>query len=306
MTTPTNNPPAPAASQTTVSSTMKEAAALVALSTAAARSEAIAGSHHLVVPAGFAHKDITDLVERVQPAPRRKAGEIRLKSLESLLDVLEDQAANGVGYVYADPDKRTITAVFNDQRGDLAGWRDHRAVFAAEYTPEFETWLRHNKQPKGQTEFAEFIEDNFADITEPAAQQLLDVATTIQAKTDIAFSSAKRLQDGQTQLGYTETIDARAGANRKARGVVAGIPDIVLVRAGRLHGLELKSRAGRLSDAQVAYRDALLAAGGDYVVARTLDDVAFALAGWGVPLRCRLLPFLAADAVRAVRRRRAA
>ena len=78
------------------------------------------------------------------------------------------------------------------------------------------------------------------------------------------------------------------------------------IEGGRLHGLELKSRAGRLSDAQVAYRDALLAAGGDYVVARTLDDVAFALAGWGVPLRCRLLPFLAADAVRAERRRRAA
>ena len=54
------------------------------------------------------------------------------------------------------------------------------------------------------------------------------------------------------------------------------------------------------------YWAALLAAGGAYVVARTLDDVAFALAGWGVPLRCRLLPFLAADAVRAVRRRRAA
>ena len=107
-------------------------------------------------------------------------------------------------------------------------------------------------------------------------------------------------------IDHANARDARAGANRKARGVVAGIPDIVLVRAGRLHGLELKSRAGRLSDAQVAYRDALLAAGGDYVVARTLDDVAFALAGWGVPLRCRLQPFLAADAVRAVRRRRAA
>ena len=78
------------------------------------------------------------------------------------------------------------------------------------------------------------------------------------------------------------------------------------LRAGRLHGLELKSCAGRLSVAQQGYRDALLAAGGDYVVARTLDDVAFALAGWGVPLRCRLLPFLAADAARAERRRRAA
>ena len=39
------------------------------------------------------------------------------------------------------------------------------------------------------------------------------MATTIQAKTDINFSSAKRLQNGQVQLQYTENIDARAGAN---------------------------------------------------------------------------------------------
>ena len=70
-----------------------------------------------------------------------------------------------------------------------------------------------NKDQFGQTELAEFIEDNMADITAPAATALLEMATTIQAKTDINFSSAKRLQNGQVQLQYTENIDARAGAN---------------------------------------------------------------------------------------------
>ena len=63
-----------------------------------------------------------------------------------------------------------------------------------------------------QSEFAEWIEDNMADIQDPGAAQLLDVATTIQATTGINFSSAKRLQNGQVQLQYTETIEARAGA----------------------------------------------------------------------------------------------
>ena len=39
------------------------------------------------------------------------------------------------------------------------------------------------------------------------------MATTIQATSGINFSSAKRLQDGQTQLTYNENIEARAGAN---------------------------------------------------------------------------------------------
>lgn len=99
-------------------------------------------------------------------------------------------------------------------------------------------------------------------------------------------------------IDHANARDARAGAERKGRGVIAGIPDVVLIRAGRLHGIELKSAKGRLSDAQKAYMDALLACGGAFAVVRTLEDLAFVLMGWGVPLRCKLLPFIAADAKR--------
>ena len=174
----------------------------------------INGSHHLLLPEGYKHTDITKLIEASQPSPKRKGGTVALGSLQSLLDYCEDQASQAGAYVFADPDRRTITAVFNDHRAEAAGWRDHRAQFSAVYTPEFTNWLNNDgsNKAKSQGDFAEFIEDNLADITDPAAQQLLEVATTIQAKTDINFSSAKRLDNGQVQLGYTETIDARAGA----------------------------------------------------------------------------------------------
>ena len=45
------------------------------------------------------------------------------------------------------------------------------------------------------------------------AQNLLAVATTIRATNGINFSSARRLQDGQTQLTYNEVIDAKAGTD---------------------------------------------------------------------------------------------
>lgn len=172
-------------------------------------------AHFAVLPPGYQRQNITDEVERAQATPNRKRGSVKLADLPSLLAYCADQASSSTGYIYADPDRRTITAVFNDHKSLSAGWRDHRAEFAAEYTLEFKRWLENNGsgRAKTQTEFAEFIEDNLADITEPAAQQLLDVATTIQAKTDISFSSAKRLQDGQVQLGYTEAINATAGAN---------------------------------------------------------------------------------------------
>lgn len=201
------------AAEKIIGDVMDDAHALIALAGVASQSQEILGSHHLVLPTGYTHRDITGAVAAAQPTPLRKAGEVQLHDMGSLLAMLADQGQAAGGYVYADIDIRRITAVFNDHRDQAAGWRDHRAYFEAKFTPEFDLWMKYNRQPRGQTEFAEFIEDNFADITEPAAQQLLDVATTIQAKTDISFSSAKRLHDGQTQLGYTETIDARAGAN---------------------------------------------------------------------------------------------
>jgi uncharacterized protein YfdQ (DUF2303 family) len=189
------------------------AATLIALAGCALVPQAAGDHHYVMVPPNYSAKDITELVEKANATPNRKRGTAQLKSVASLLAYCKDQNAATTAIIYADPDATKITAVFNDHRGTYAGWRDHRAEYKAEYTPEFYKWLKASKVQMDQTTFAEFIEDNFADIAEPAAQTMLDVATTLQVKTDIQFRSAKRLQDGQVQLGYVETLDAKAGAD---------------------------------------------------------------------------------------------
>lgn len=164
------------------------------------------------LPAGYQLQDITAKIEQAEPQRSRKQGVVILGDVASLLAYCADQAAQDYGYIYADPDSRTIAAVFNDQR-DVPGWRDHRAHFTAQITPECKRWLEHDKKAMGQAEFSEFIEDNFADLNGQDAQTLLNVATTIQASTGINFNSARRLQDGQVQLTYNEVIDAKAGAD---------------------------------------------------------------------------------------------
>ncbi|GER16730.1 DUF2303 family protein [Variovorax boronicumulans] len=172
----------------------------------------IGDSYHVVVPQGFRHADLTDMVEKAQLAPSRKHGTVVLSAVSSLLAYCADQAAQATGYIYADPDSRKIVAVFNDARLGT-GWRDHRAVFEAELTPEAKRWLASNGKVMAQDEFATFIEDNQPDLQGEDATNLLTVATTMQAKSDINFSASKRLQDGQTQLVYNEVINASAGAS---------------------------------------------------------------------------------------------
>jgi hypothetical protein len=58
-----------------------------------------------------------------------------------------------------------------------------------------------------------------------------------------------------------------------------GQADILCVCRGRLLAIEVKTATGRQSLAQLAWRRALEAAGGVYVVARSVDDAVAALRG---------------------------
>ena len=173
----------------------------------------IGAAHFMVLPPGYQQADITAAVEKANSWRNRKSGSVTLASVDSLVQYLKDQAGKDSAYVYADLTDRTITAVLNDQRDECPGWRDHRATYKAEHTPEWLLWVSKNKQKMDQTAFAEFVEDNITDLNGEEAALLLNVATTIAAKTDINFSSAKRLDNGQNQLVYNEVINTTAGAN---------------------------------------------------------------------------------------------
>jgi hypothetical protein len=80
---------------------------------------------------------------------------------------------------------------------------------------------------------------------------------------------------------------ANAGVVKLGRRLIrlgpAGMPDVlaVLRPGGRLLGIECKAPRGRLRPSQVAFRDNLLAAGGLYLVIRSLDELADALDALG-------------------------
>jgi hypothetical protein len=57
-------------------------------------------------------------------------------------------------------------------------------------------------------------------------------------------------------------------------GCVKGIADLVAMKAGRTVWLEVKTATGAQSDYQVAFERAVLAHGGEYRVARSVDSVA--------------------------------
>lgn len=76
----------------------------------------------------------------------------------------------------------------------------------------------------------------------------------------------------------------------KRTGLKPGAPDLIIIHDARLIAIELKTGAGKLSDNQEATCDRIVAAGGAYTVARSVDEVEAFLTSLAVPLRTRLMP----------------
>ena len=78
----------------------------------------------------------------------------------------------------------------------------------------------------------------------------------------------------------------RESARLKWQGVVAGIPDLLIVGPnGIAHFIEVKTKSGTLSKEQRAIFERMFDLSCPHTVARSIDDVRDALAVWGIETR---------------------
>lgn len=68
----------------------------------------------------------------------------------------------------------------------------------------------------------------------------------------------------------------------KALGVVAGVPDLLILKGGKLHALELKAAKGRLTPSQRIVLAHMENCGAETAVAHSLDEALVTLEYWGV------------------------
>jgi len=71
-------------------------------------------------------------------------------------------------------------------------------------------------------------------------------------------------------------------------GSYKGIADLVAMKDGLTVWIEVKTPKGRLSKYQEQFRDDVLAHGGTYIVARSVDDVERVLRALGISSQARL------------------
>lgn len=165
----------------------------------------------VVTPEGFRLHELKHLQEN----PVRVESCVRAQSVEAFIDYF-NRFATTASTIFVDYDAQVITGVidyhaavdFGDPEPQFCR---HRVVYEFKLTPEAERWVSHDKKPMDQTTFASFIEDAMPEIVAPDAARMLEIATTLQAKTGVDFRSHIRLDNGEVQFQFNETVQGSAG-----------------------------------------------------------------------------------------------
>lgn len=154
--------------------------------------------------------DLVDL-ESYLSKPRRARGCVEPTTVDDLAAYVERHMTTSTT-IWVDADALVVTAVLDDHAGpDAPGHGEHRAVLRLATSPEWKHWIDKNCEQFEQSEFAEHIEDGAAEIVEPTAAEMLEIASSFHARSSSVFRSAKRLDNGQVQMKYDEEMTASAG-----------------------------------------------------------------------------------------------
>lgn len=155
--------------------------------------------------------------EKLMPKPRRKVAKVSLTEAESFIDygIRHGSLANATVWCKANykTGEMGFTAIINDhgEEETQQAWRDHRATFVPEKSEEWKRWTDKHGSQFSQVQFALFLEENLKDIISadgmPTGTQMLEMALGFEAKQDMRFKSAVRLQSGGVRLEYVEDED---------------------------------------------------------------------------------------------------
>lgn len=188
-----------------------EAEAIAALTREVAPTEVTAGVLHVAFPPEWTDRTID--LQQYQEHPRRPVATVKVHDAAGFVAAVTQRISDedGPAVVYADEERTALVALLNDDHGLGAGWRDHRVELALRRRPEWTHWMSLDGQMVNQEQFASHIEDGLAEIVDPSAADMLDLAQTFHATTSARFKGGHRLASGARQLVYEEEIDASAG-----------------------------------------------------------------------------------------------
>jgi hypothetical protein len=162
--------------------------------------------------------------------PINPAGTMTLLTPESMALAILDHRDTRT-QVYADNEKCEITCFFDclskgGRWGDKGadgremGWGQHRACLCFTESRKLKEW-RKTLEWMGQMDFSNFLEDHLEDVVHPSGQDLLSIATDLEASATGAFKGRVNLDNGSVAMRYQNETETTVEV---PRNLVLGVP----------------------------------------------------------------------------------
>ena len=172
--------------------------------------------HFALVPSGAELKSLAPFQYPQGVPPDRIVANVALRDALSFIRyyvAFQDDRSR----IFAEPSGPSFLAVLDYHGAGAADlhkpeFLSHRASFQMVQDERWKIWTGKNEKQFSQVDFAEFIEDNTADILEPSAAHMLEVARDLKASSSGSFESKVTPKSGSIQMKYTENIDGKVGS----------------------------------------------------------------------------------------------
>ena len=163
--------------------------------------------------------------------PINPAGTLTLLTPESFALAIKDNSDVRTK-VFADSENGLIACVFDflEVGGQVfnspnmvlpaTGWGQLSAVIKFSESRKLKEW-RNMLEWRSQADFANFLEDHLEDVLDPAGQDLLAIATDLEASSQGSFKGKMNLDNGSVRFSYQDDVETTVEVPRL---LTLGIP----------------------------------------------------------------------------------
>lgn len=169
----------------------------------------------LIVPAGFAEKEVSDPHGLKLTPPRYISQRVEVQALDSLVEYVNAFKTKDT-MLFADIMANSITAMIDYHgRDQKASNIAHHAKMALPFSEEWKLWTSIDGKMMGQLDFARFLEENHPDIAQPNAAELIEMARDLHAARNIKFTKVVRTDSDNENFTAedTTTLGSRSTGN---------------------------------------------------------------------------------------------
>ena len=176
-------------------------ALVAALAAANIETQTINGTPAIVLPEGYSLERQDDLRDK----PIRVKQSVVAHDVKGFEDYINAFKLDHTRlFAGLKPRPKLVGVIDYHHRDGDPEWGQHSISCAMMHSEEWTRWMGFNKKKTGQIEFAEFIEENYRDVTAPSAAELLAIALNISSMRDVEFKSDARLSSGEVQFSYVQ------------------------------------------------------------------------------------------------------